>query len=75
MVVYKLIDYYQINASDTETSYKMAPTPCQKRVLKDLGFLSKSSNSVHFGRYDLVHISPACSPNTYQIMYGETFDL
>ena len=24
--------------------------------------------------YDFVQISPACGPNTYQIMYGETLD-
>ena len=47
-----------------------------KMGFKELGFLSKSSNFVHFGLYDLVQISPAWySPNTYQIMYGETLDL
>ena len=29
-------------------------------------------NFVHFGPYELVQISPACVPNTYQIMYEET---
>ena len=53
----------------------MAVNALSKMGLKELGFLSKSSNFVHFGQYDLVQISPACSPNTYQIMYGETLDL
>ena len=37
-------------------------------------FLQKSSNfvPVYFVPYDFVQISPACGPNTYQIMYGET---
>ena len=43
-----------------------------KVVLKEVGFLSKSLISVHFDQYDLVQISPLRSPNTYQIMYGET---
>ena len=29
---------------------------------------------VYFGPYDFVQIPPACGPNTYQIMYGETLD-
>ena len=37
-----------------------------KMVLKELGFMFKSSIFVHFGLYGLVQISPACSPNTYQ---------
>ena len=43
---------------------------------KELVFLSKSSIfcTVHFRLYELVQISPACCPNTYQIMYGETLD-
>ena len=45
--------------------------------LKELGLLSKSSNFIHFGPHDLVQISTyaACSPNTYQLMYGETLDI
>ena len=43
--------------------------------LKELDFLLKSSNFVHFKLYDLVQISPACSPKTYQIIKGETLDL
>ena len=38
-------------------------------------FWSKSSKfCILFGPYDFVQISPACGPNTYQIMYGETLD-
>ena len=37
-------------------------------------FGQKAQNFVYFGPYDFVQISPACGPNTYQIMYGETLD-
>ena len=37
-------------------------------------FLSKTQNFVHFGPYDLVQISSACSSNTYQTVHGETLD-
>ena len=37
-------------------------------------FMSKSSNFVEFGPYNFVQIPPACGPNFYQIMYGETLD-
>ena len=39
-------------------------------------FLSKSSKFciVNFGSYDFVQITPACDPNMYQIIYGETLD-
>ena len=37
-------------------------------------FWSKAQNFVYFGPYDFVQIPPACDPNTYQIMYGETLD-
>ena len=30
---------------------------------------------MYFGPYNFVQISPACGPNTYQIMYGETLRL
>ena len=43
-----------------------------KMVLKELGFLFKSSNFVHFELYDLIQVSQESSPNTYQIKYGET---
>ena len=43
-----------------------------KMFFKRTRFLSKSSDFVHFGLYDLVQILPVCSQNTYQIMYGET---
>ena len=49
----------------------MASTFCQKIVLKELDFLSKTSNFVHFGLYDLIQISPECSQNTYQIMWRD----
>ena len=45
-----------------------------KNGFKNLGFCPKSQNSVHFRPYDLVQISPECGPNTYQIMYKETFE-
>ena len=35
--------------------------------------LPKAQNFVHFLPYNFVQISPACSPNAYQIMYGELF--
>ena len=72
MIVWKLIVYHQIFVSATGTSYKVVSTLCQKWVLKDLACLSKRWNFVHFKRYDLVQISPACSPNAYQIKNGET---
>ena len=28
-------------------------------------------NFVEFGPYEFVQISPACGPDTYQVMYGE----
>ena len=37
-------------------------------------FCQKAQNVVYFGPYDFVQISPACGPNTYQTMYGETSD-
>ena len=46
----------------------MASTLCQKKKKKKkkhLGFLSKSSNFENIGPHDFLHISPACSPNTY----------
>ena len=45
-----------------------------KTVLKNSLFSQKAQNFVHFGPYDLVQISPACDPNTYQIMFEETLD-
>ena len=38
-------------------------------------FLSNDQNLILFGPYNFVQFSPACGPNTYQIMYGETLDL
>ena len=63
MVDWKLIVYHQLIVSATETFYKMASMICQKWFKKPR-YLSKSSNFVHFGLYDLVQISPAFSPNT-----------
>ena len=37
-------------------------------------FYEKAQNFVYFLPYDIVQISPACVPNIYQIMYGETLD-
>ena len=45
---------------------------CQNGEL--IFFGQNGQNFVYFGPYDFVQISPACGPNTYQIMYGETLD-
>ena len=42
--------------------------------VKIVSILQKAKNFVYFGPYDFVQILPACGPNTYQIMYGETLD-
>ena len=42
-----------------------------KMVLKELGFLTKNSNFVHFRPYDLVQFRQ----HVVQIMYEETLDL
>ena len=57
---------YQTIVSVTETYSKMALTLCQ--------ICQKAKNRVYIGPYDFVQISPACGPNTYQIMYGLTSD-
>ena len=49
----------------------MASALCQNLLTM---FCQKTPNFVWFGLYDFVQISPACGPNTYQIMYGETLD-
>ena len=53
----------------------MASTLCQKWLTI---FCQTAQNFVRlfvkFGLYNFVQISPACGPNTYQIMYGETLD-
>ena len=49
----------------------MASTLCQKQLTI---FCQKAPNFVQFGPYDFVQISPACGPNNYQIMNGETLD-
>ena len=43
-----------------------------KLVFNNPLFLSKNRFFLHFETYDLVQCSPACKPNTYQLMYGET---
>ena len=55
----------------TETFSKMASTLSQIWLMF---FCQKAQNFVHFLPYDFVQISPACGPNTYQIMYGEIVD-
>ena len=37
-------------------------------------FVKKAQNFVWFRPYDFVQISQTCGPNTYQIIYIETFD-
>ena len=49
----------------------MASTLCQKMLII---FCQKAQKFKWFGPYDFVQILPACSSNTYQIMYGETLD-
>ena len=71
MIVFRSIVYHQTIVLVTETSSKMASTLCQKWLTI---FCQKAQNFVYFGKYDFVQISPACSPNTYQIMCGETLD-
>ena len=45
-----------------------------KVVLKTPVFCQKAPDFMQFGPYNFVQISLACGPNTYQIMYGKTFD-
>ena len=70
MVVFKLTVQHQTIISVTEMSTKMASTLCPKWYI----FVKKNSTICQFVPYDFVQISPACGPNTYQIMYGETLD-
>ena len=37
-------------------------------------FCQEAQTVVYFRKYDFVQISPACDPNTYQIIHGETLD-
>ena len=37
-------------------------------------FCQKAQNFKYFPPYNFVKILPACGPNTYQIMYGESLD-
>ena len=63
MIVFKLIVKHQIIISVTETSSKMVSP-----------FLSKSSQSCIVRAIQFCSNSPACGPNTYQVMYGKTLD-
>ena len=47
----------------------MASTLCQKLWTI---FCQKAQNFVWFRPYYFVQIPPACGPNTYQVMYGDT---
>ena len=40
-------------------------------MIKDI-FCQKNKKIVQLGAYKFVQISPACGPNTYQIMYEKT---
>ena len=71
MLVFKLIVYHQTIVSVTEMTSKMASTLYQKWLTI---FCQRAQNLVLLGAYDFVQISPACGPNTHQIMYGETLD-
>ena len=55
-------------------SQKRLPNWRQRFLKKSNQFLQKAQNFEYFVPYDLVQILPACGPNTYQIMYGETLD-
>ena len=66
MIMFRLIVRNQTIVSVTETFSKMASTICQKWLTS---FCQKDQNFVYFGSYTFVQISPACGPNTYQIMY------
>ena len=71
----KIIVYDLIFVLAAEASLKNGVNALSKMALKELGFLSKCSNFIHFGLYDLVQISPACSPKRYQILYGNTLKI
>ena len=71
MIIFRLIVEHHTFVFVTETSSKMVSTLCQKWLTI---FCQKAEKFVYFGRFDFVQISPACSPNTYQVMYGETLD-
>ena len=68
MIVFQLILKHRTVVYVTETSSKMASTISQKWLTM---FCQKAQN---FLPYNFVLISPACRPNAYQIIYGETFD-
>ena len=70
-IVFRLIFLYQKVVFVTGKSFKMALTLSQKWLTI---FGQKAQNFEYFVSYDFVQISPACGPNTYQIVYGETLD-
>ena len=49
----------------------MVPTLSQKWLTI---FCQKAQNCEYFDQCDFVQTSPACGPNTYQIIYGETLE-
>ena len=71
MIVFILILKHQTIVLVKGMSSKMASILSQKWLTI---FCQKAQNFVYFGPYDFVQISPACSPNAYQIMYGETLE-
>ena len=62
-IVFQLILYHWTIFYVTETPFKMASTLSQ----------NKEKFKIYIP-YDFVHISRACGPNTFQIMYGQTLD-
>ena len=52
----------------------MASALCQKWSLKTWFFVKKLKILCSLDHTIFVQISPACGPNTYQIIYGEIFD-
>ena len=52
----------------------MASNLCPKWCIKTRVFVKKLK-ILYIGPYDLVQISPARGSYTYQIMYGETFNV
>ena len=72
MIVFQLILWRQTIVYVTETSSNMASTHSQKWLTI---FCQKAQNFSYFVPNDFDQISPACVPNTCQIMYVGTLDL
>ena len=70
MIVLKLI-LASINSLNHINVFQNAVNMFSKLVNH---FCQKAQNLVYFRSYDFVQILPACGPNTFQIMYGETLD-